>query len=87
MGYFKRILNNCNEASLLALKSKEERLSLQQKLEMRFHIYFCRCCENFEKQSQQIDKSLKVFFSETQSKPGLKVSDEFKTKLKEKLKQ
>jgi hypothetical protein len=84
MGYLKKILNNCKEASLLALKSKEEQLTLRQKFEMRFHIYFCRCCENFEKQSSQIDKSMRAFFEANQ--PPIKASDDFKAKMKEKLK-
>lgn len=84
MGYLNKILNNCKEASLLALKNKEEKLSLQQQFEMRFHIYFCKCCKNFEKQSLQIDKSMRAFF-ETNN-PPIKASDEFKSKMKEKLK-
>ncbi len=82
MGYLKKILNNCKEVSLLTLKSKEEQLSLQQKFELKFHKYFCKCCKNFEKQSAQIDKSMKAFFNS----PPLKASDNFKEKLKQKLK-
>ncbi len=84
MGYFNKILNNCNEASLLALKSKEDKISLKEKFEMKFHIYFCRCCQNFIKQSEKIDESLKAFFSSNE--PIVKASDDFKSKMKEKLK-
>ena len=84
MSYFNRILNNCSEASLLALKSKEEKLPLGQKLEMRFHIYFCKCCKNFEKQSNLIDKSLKAYFKENKEQP--KASEDFKNKLKDMMK-
>ncbi len=84
MGYFNKILNNCNEVSLLALKSKEEKITLKEKFEMRFHILFCHCCQNFIKQSGKIDESLSAFFS---SKEALvKASDDFKSKMKEKLK-
>ncbi|HET9056761.1 MAG TPA: hypothetical protein VFN30_07935 [Chitinophagaceae bacterium] len=87
MGYLKKILNNCNETSLLILKNKEEKLSFRQKLEMKFHIYFCKCCENFEKQSNQIDKSLKAYFESINDRPAVKVSDDFKQRVKEKLNQ
>jgi hypothetical protein len=86
MGYFKRILNNCSETSLLALKSKEEQLSFRQKFEVRFHIYFCKCCKNFEKQSSLIDESLKTYFKDLENKGDIKAPEHFKNKLKELIK-
>ncbi|HMG83537.1 MAG TPA: hypothetical protein VK559_10925 [Ferruginibacter sp.] len=85
MSYLNRILNNCSEASLLALKSKEETLSFKQKFETRFHIYFCKCCKNFEKQSGKIDTSLKAFFKDIENK-DVKASESFKNKMKELIK-
>ena len=86
MGYFKRILNNCVEASLLSLKSKEEKITLKQKFEMKFHVFFCRCCKNFTKQSVQIDESMKAYIEEMDSKPPVKASDVFKARMKEQFK-
>ncbi len=86
MGYLKRILNNCVEASLLSLKNKEEKITLKQKFEMEFHILFCKCCKNFVKQSPMIDKSLKAYFKDIDNNPPLKASDSFKEKIREKLK-
>ena len=86
MSYLKKILNNCSETSLLALRAKEEKLSLKDKLVTRFHIYFCKCCQNFEKQSDVIDHSLKAFFKQMDSDNKVKASEEFKNRLKEKLK-
>lgn len=84
MGYLNKILNNCNEASLLALKSKEEKISIKEKFEMKFHVLFCKCCKNFIKQSGKIDESLNAFFSSNET--IVKASDSFKSKMKEKLK-
>lgn len=86
MGYLRRILNNCDKASLLALKSKEEKITLQQRVEMNFHIFFCRCCKNFTKQSSKIDVSLNEHFKELDIKPPLKASDDFKARMKEQFK-
>jgi hypothetical protein len=83
MAYFNRILNNCAEASLLALKNEEEKITLKQKFEMKFHIFFCKCCKNFAKQSPMIDESLKKYFGSDQ--PLEKASEDFKSKLKEQL--
>jgi hypothetical protein len=84
MAYFNRILNNCAEASLLALKNEEEKITLKQKFEMKFHILFCKCCKNFVKQSPLIDKSMKAYFDSTQ--PPQKASQDFKSKMKAQLK-
>ena len=86
MGYFKRILNNCVEASLLSLKNEEEKITLKQKFEMKFHIFFCKCCQNFTKQSPIIDESLKAYFKDIDTKPPLKASDDFKVRMKDLLK-
>jgi hypothetical protein len=83
MGYFKKILNNCNEVSLLSLKGKEEALTLQQQFETKFHILFCKCCKNFNIQSDKIDQSLKVMFKDVDKHPPIKADDDFKSKLKD----
>ncbi len=84
MKYLQNLLHNCKEASLLAIKSKEEKISLRQKLEMRFHLYICKCCRNFQKQSVLIDEALKIYFEPQQS--PLKMPEDFKAKIKENLK-
>jgi hypothetical protein len=86
MAYLKKILDNCVEASVLALKNKEVSITLKQKFEMRLHIMFCKCCKNFSIQSSQIDTSLKKHFEELENNPPVKVSDDFKKRLKDQLK-
>jgi hypothetical protein len=86
MAYFKRILNNCVEASLLSLKNKEEKITFKQKFEMKFHIMFCKCCKNFVKQSPMIDESMKAYFENMENQPPVKASEDLKTRIKEQLK-
>ncbi len=86
MGYFKRILNNCVEASLLSLKNEEEKITFKQKMEMKFHILFCKCCKNFTKQSPMIDESMKAYFKDIENNPPVKASDDFKARMKEQFK-
>ncbi len=86
MNYLHKILNNCDEVSLLALKSEEEPLPFKKWLEVRIHLYYCRCCSNFVKQSKLMDKSLGKYFKRMDEQPPLKASDDFKEKLKEQLK-
>jgi hypothetical protein len=86
MGYFSRILNNCNETCILSLRNKEEQLSLKQKIEMKIHLRFCKCCQNFTQQSDIIDKTMNQFFEQMDNQPPLKASADFKAKMKEQLK-
>lgn len=84
MEYLNKILNNCNEASLLAIKRKDVKIGFKQQFELRVHLYFCKCCQNFEKQSAIIDLSLQKYFSG--ENPAIKASEDFKAKLKSLLK-
>ncbi len=86
MSYLSRIFNNCSETCILSLKSKEERISLKQKIEMKIHLRFCSCCQNFTRQSDMIDRAMKEFFNSFEQQPLLKASDDFKSRMKEKLK-
>ena len=86
MNYFTRILQGCEEASLLALKQKETPLPYRKKLEMKIHLLFCSCCSNFVKQSEKIDISLDGFFQQLSEEPPFTANGDFKAMLKEKLK-
>jgi hypothetical protein len=86
MGYFNRILNNCNETCILSLRSKEEKISLRHRIEMKIHLRFCKCCQNFDKQSDQIEESMKAYFDDIANNPPLKASDDFKNRMKDQLK-
>lgn len=86
MGYLSRILNNCNETCINSLRGKEEKLTLRQRLEMRIHLHFCKCCQNFTRQSDMIDETMKGFFKEMESQPPVKASDEFKARMREQFK-
>jgi len=86
VSYIMRVLQGCEEASLLALKQREEALPLRKKLEMKIHLLFCSCCTNFVKQSEKIDISLNGFFQQLSEEPPFTAHGDFKAMLKEKLK-
>ncbi|MBK8567250.1 MAG: hypothetical protein IPN76_28990 [Saprospiraceae bacterium] len=86
MKYLHKILNNCEAVSLMALQSAEQPLSFRKRLEMNIHLYYCRCCSNFVKQSKLMDISLKNYLENLEKKPPFTASDDFKEKMKEQLK-
>ena len=86
MSYLKKLLDGCEEASLLAIRHKEEPIPFRKMMEMKIHILFCSCCANFVKQSERIDASFHEFFLRMNEQPPFTASSDFKAMLKEKLK-
>ena len=86
MKFLNHLLNNCEETSLNIVKSKEISLSFSSWLKMKFHILFCKCCQNFKKQTETIDKVLHQYFDPEIDNGSERVSQELKEKIKEKLK-
>ncbi len=79
--YINRILNNCSEVSLNYLKKDEETFPLKQRIEMKIHVHFCKCCQNFIHQSDIIDNQLKLYKESLLHDKKVKASDELKDKL------
>ncbi|ANF51142.1 hypothetical protein A0O34_11725 [Chryseobacterium glaciei] len=86
MKFFNRLLNNCEETSLNIIKSEETSLSFSAWLKMKFHILFCKCCQNFKKQTKVIDEALYKHFESEMNEDGEHLSQELKDKIKESLK-
>ena len=84
MSYLGKILHGCREASLLAQRSREERLPFLKQLQSRMHLLICSSCRNFAKQAARIDKALHRLFSDAES--PVQTNAEFRAKLKERLK-
>lgn len=79
--YIHRILNNCSEVSFNYLKKDEVKFPLKQRIEMKIHIHFCKCCQNFIHQSDIIDHQLKLYKESLLQQKEIKASDELKDKL------
>lgn len=86
MKYLHKILNNCAEVTLLALQAKEQDLPWRKRVEMRIHLFYCRCCSNFVKQSDLMDKSLERFADDLENNPPFTAEADFKQRLKDQLK-
>ncbi|MFP3594008.1 hypothetical protein [Chryseobacterium sp. SIMBA_038] len=86
MKFFNRLLNNCEETSLNIIKSEETSLSFSAWLKMKFHILFCKCCQNFKKQTKVIDEALYKHFDSEMNENEEHVSQELKDKIKESFK-
>lgn len=86
MKFFNHLLNNCEETSLNIVKSEEASLSFSAWLKMKFHIVFCKCCQNFKKQTKVIDEALYKHFDTEMDHDTERASQELKDKIKESFK-
>ncbi len=86
MKYVHKILNNCEEVSLMALQAKEQKLPWRKRVELKIHLFYCRCCSNFVKQSDLIDKTLGHLAENMDKNPPFQADEKFKAKLKDKIK-
>ncbi len=80
MGYLKKIIRNCKQATFLIEKKAISRLSVREMIELRIHLYGCSFCRLYKKQSGIInDMVQELFRSSTQT--GARLDDDFKKEL------
>ena len=79
--YLHKILNNCAEVSYHSLQKNEVQFSLLQRVEMKVHITFCKCCRNFIKQSLILDQKMELYKKNLQQSSDIKASKHLKDKL------
>lgn len=52
-------MKSCKDITLLIEKSKEKKLSLREKWQIKMHTKICKFCENYNVDSQFLDGLLK----------------------------
>lgn len=88
MAMMTKIMPTCQEVSHLTSTSMDEKLTVRQKLGVRFHLLFCKWCRLFNKQMLQLRTIIKTksLAIETETdNPDHKLSSEFKSRLKKSL--
>ena len=84
MGYLKRIIYNCKQATYLIEKKSVGKITFRESIELRIHLYGCGFCRLFSKQSKMINEMVKeLFHGSMQANP--KLDDNFKKELQEKI--
>ncbi len=59
---------DCNQATLLASKKLDDKLSLWEGIRLKIHLMNCKFCYNFNLQSEKIDKIIKITPDELEHK-------------------
>ena len=73
---------NCKKATYLTTKQQEGSISFMEKIQLKFHLLFCKYCSLFKSQTDFIDKNIDSFSRSNK----FKMDDDFKSKLQDQLK-
>lgn len=68
----KNLMLNCKQATMLIIKNEESKLPLGLKIRLEIHLYLCKLCKLFVRQSKFISKNIspdtEIKFTETEKK-------------------
>ena len=56
---------NCKEITLLIEKSKEQKLTFFQRLQIKLHAKFCKVCDNYALDSAFLNRLIKKWVLQT----------------------
>ena len=71
MDFLKNIALNCEQATQLAEKKRENKLSWSEGLGLRIHLGYCSLCRLFIAQSELLAKAAKLFSQRLESEQSL----------------
>ena len=79
-----KMMLNCDEATHLASKSQHTKLTLKERMHLKFHLLTCKICQRYNKQINSITNFIKKISSNGQFKrESIQLSVEKKNKIKE----
>lgn len=67
---------DCKQATGLVSQSLDRKLSLAERLALRYHLFICRACSAFKLQITQIRSALKIMVKNTEENTSLELSGE-----------
>jgi predicted anti-sigma-YlaC factor YlaD len=74
---------DCKQASGLISQSLERKLSLLERLSLKFHLFICDACRMFKHHLGQMSRILKKQMRDVEKDESLKLSDQAKCRIQE----
>lgn len=71
----------CKQSSLLISQSMERKLTLGERLQLRFHLMICTPCTRFKAQLKQLHASMRGMVQDIEQNAQLKLSDAAKARI------
>jgi ppGpp synthetase/RelA/SpoT-type nucleotidyltranferase len=72
---------DCKQASQLISKSLDRRLSLRERLSLRFHTFICEACRRFGQQLNALRVALKRMNEQVENDSNIKMPSETKARI------
>lgn len=86
MGKLEKIQYNCKEAQETCLKLQSgNRIGFKEWLKLKYHLFYCKYCRWFIKQSSIIDKALDLHTHSLEENPPFSLTDDQKEMMQKKL--
>ena len=82
---FKKTVFNCRQATRLALKKEQGKISLWESVKLFYHLLYCNPCKRFIQQSAIINKISKGIADTFFKNPPHKLSSETKENIQRQL--
>lgn len=83
--FFKKTVYNCKQATMLALKKEEKRISVFERILLACHLLYCDPCKRFIKQSEIINEAGKKMDNDFFKNPPYILEEEKIQKIREQL--
>ena len=84
MSYFKKVIYNCKQATLLIEKKQIKPLSFRETIELRIHLAGCSMCQLYKKQSHVINIMVQQLFHDSMQ-TTVTLDDDFKKELQDRI--
>lgn len=84
MKAFPSILINCKQASEFIQQKELGRLPFQDALKLKIHLWYCRLCRLYEKQSAKINQLLEQHFKASKPSDNTEFKDRLKAEVRKK---
>jgi hypothetical protein len=82
---YRKTVYNCKQATQLALKKEEGKISLTERVKLFYHLLYCFSCRQFVKQSSLINVAAKHAAETEFENPTYQLSEEKKMAIQDEL--
>lgn len=80
---FKKVVFDCRQATLLALKKEERKISPAERIRLWYHLLYCDVCRRFIRQSAEMNQAGRHFHKTLSDNPSHILSPESKERMQQ----
>jgi hypothetical protein len=85
MYLFRKVVFDCKKATFLIVRKEEGQVTLLERLQLRYHLIYCKPCRDFIEQAKVLRKIGKDLAARIQSQPPFLLTAEARDRIQNKL--